>query len=81
MLIICRQFHNNFLLATTIGAIGFNVETVEYKNILFTASDIGGQHKIHPLWTHYTRKLGIQDTYINTRLFSSFVLKKSPMCL
>jgi ADP-ribosylation factor protein 1 len=33
--------------------IGFNVETVEYKNIQFTVWDVGGQDKIRPLWRHY----------------------------
>merc|ERR1712038_1298850 len=33
--------------------IGFNVETVEYKNIKFTMWDVGGQDKIRPLWRHY----------------------------
>ena len=32
---------------------GFNVETVEYKNINFTVWDVGGQDKIRPLWRHY----------------------------
>merc|ERR1711982_187310 len=35
------------------GTIGFNVETVEYKNISFTVWDVGGQDKIRPLWRHY----------------------------
>ena len=30
-------------IVTTIPTIGFNVETVEYKNIEFTVWDIGGQ--------------------------------------
>jgi ADP-ribosylation factor 1/2 len=34
--------------------IGFNVETVEYKNISFTVWDVGGQDKIRPLWRHCT---------------------------
>lgn len=34
-------------------SIGFNVETVEYKNISFTVWDVGGQDKIRPLWRHY----------------------------
>ncbi len=38
---------------TTIPTIGFNVETVEYKNICFTVWDVGGQDKIRPLWRHY----------------------------
>merc|ERR1712151_616661 len=33
--------------------IGFNVETVEYKNLSFTVWDVGGQDKIRPLWRHY----------------------------
>uniref|UniRef100_A0A674NFY8 ARF GTPase 5 n=1 Tax=Takifugu rubripes TaxID=31033 RepID=A0A674NFY8_TAKRU len=33
--------------------MGFNVETVEYKNICFTVWDVGGQDKIRPLWRHY----------------------------
>jgi len=37
----------------TIPTIGFNVETVEYKNLTFTMWDIGGQEKIRPLWRHY----------------------------
>merc|ERR1712079_679982 len=36
-----------------IPTIGFNVETVEYKNIKFTMFDVGGQDKIRPLWRHY----------------------------
>jgi len=38
---------------TTIPTIGFNVETVEYKNIKFDAWDVGGQDKIRALWRHY----------------------------
>lgn len=34
-------------------SLGFNVETVEYKNISFTVWDVGGQDKIRPLWRHY----------------------------
>lgn len=33
--------------------LGFNVDTLEYKNITFTVWDVGGQHKIRPLWRHY----------------------------
>merc|ERR1711972_897241 len=42
-------------VVTTIPTIGFNVETVEYKNISFTVWDIGGQDKIRKLWRHYYR--------------------------
>merc|ERR1712241_516387 len=40
-------------VVTTIPTIGFNLETVEYKNLSFTVWDVGGQDKIRPLWRHY----------------------------
>ncbi|KAF8947982.1 hypothetical protein CPC16_003581 [Podila verticillata] len=40
-------------VVTTLPTIGFNVETVEYKNISFTVWDVGGQNRIRPLWKHY----------------------------
>uniref|UniRef100_A0ACD5X6X5 Uncharacterized protein n=1 Tax=Avena sativa TaxID=4498 RepID=A0ACD5X6X5_AVESA len=40
-------------IVTTIPTAGFNVETVEYKNISFTVWDVGGQDKVRPLWRHY----------------------------
>ncbi|XP_052497151.1 ADP-ribosylation factor 3-like [Budorcas taxicolor] len=40
-------------MVTTIPTKGFNVETVEYKNISFTVWDTGGQDKTWPLWYHY----------------------------
>lgn len=38
---------------TTVPTIGFNVEKVQYKNVLFTVWDVGGQEKLRPLWRHY----------------------------
>ncbi|KAF4531710.1 hypothetical protein B566_EDAN009352 [Ephemera danica] len=45
---------------TTIPTVGFNVETVTYKNVKFNVwqltrenQDVGGQDKIRPLWRHY----------------------------
>jgi len=40
-------------VVTTIPTIGFNVETVEFKNMFITAWDVGGRDKIRPLWRHY----------------------------
>ena len=37
----------------TIPTIGFNVETLDYKNLNFTVWDVGGQDKIRVLWKHY----------------------------
>eukprot|EP00408_Alexandrium_pacificum_P023631 CAMPEP_0171184808 /NCGR_PEP_ID=MMETSP0790-20130122/15974_1 /TAXON_ID=2925 /ORGANISM="Alexandrium catenella, Strain OF101" /LENGTH=143 /DNA_ID=CAMNT_0011649805 /DNA_START=93 /DNA_END=520 /DNA_ORIENTATION=- len=38
---------------TTVPTIGFNVEKLEYKNILFTVWDLGGQDKSRRIWQHY----------------------------
>jgi len=40
-------------VVTTIPTVGFNVETMDYKNIHMTVWDVGGQDKIRPLWRHY----------------------------
>lgn len=40
---------------TTIPTIGFNVETVDYRNISFNVWDVGGQTQIRQLWRHYFR--------------------------
>jgi ADP-ribosylation factor protein 1 len=39
----------------TVPTIGFNVETVEYRNINFTIWDVGGQDKLRKLWRYYYR--------------------------
>jgi GTPase SAR1 family protein len=36
-----------------VNTVGFNVETVTYKNVKFNVWDVGGQDKIRPLWRHY----------------------------
>lgn len=33
--------------------IGFNVESLEYQNLVFTLWDVSGQQKFRPLWKHY----------------------------
>jgi small GTP-binding protein len=40
-------------VVATIPTLGFNVETVEYKNITFNVWDVGGQDRIRALWRHY----------------------------
>ena len=37
----------------TIPTIGFNVETLQYKNIKFQVWDLGGQTSIRPYWRCY----------------------------
>eukprot|EP01138_Halocafeteria_seosinensis_P016229 gb/GECG01016559.1/.p1 GENE.gb/GECG01016559.1/~~gb/GECG01016559.1/.p1 ORF type:complete len:184 (+),score=14.58 gb/GECG01016559.1/:1-552(+) len=38
---------------TTVPTIGFNVETLQYKNIKFQVWDLGGQTSIRPYWRCY----------------------------
>merc|ERR1712135_213148 len=40
-------------VVTTIPTIGFNVETVSYKNLKFQVWDLGGQTSIRPYWRCY----------------------------
>eukprot|EP01104_Vermistella_antarctica_P004654 TRINITY_DN15074_c0_g1_i1.p1 TRINITY_DN15074_c0_g1~~TRINITY_DN15074_c0_g1_i1.p1 ORF type:complete len:208 (-),score=24.24 TRINITY_DN15074_c0_g1_i1:108-650(-) len=40
-------------VVNTIPTIGFNVETVTYKNIKFQVWDLGGQSSIRPYWRCY----------------------------
>lgn len=48
---------------------GFNVETVEYKNISFTVWDVGGQDKIRPLWRHYFQNTQGQCPHLKCVLY------------
>ena len=40
-------------VVTTVPSIGFNVETVQYKNLRFQVWDLGGQTSIRPYWRCY----------------------------
>eukprot|EP01125_Pyxidicula_operculata_P017823 TRINITY_DN6291_c0_g1_i1.p2 TRINITY_DN6291_c0_g1~~TRINITY_DN6291_c0_g1_i1.p2 ORF type:complete len:158 (+),score=3.32 TRINITY_DN6291_c0_g1_i1:466-939(+) len=40
-------------IVTCLPGIGFNVETIQYKNYEFTCWDVGGMQKIRSLWYHY----------------------------
>ena len=40
-------------VVTTVPTIGFNVETVQYKNLRFQVWDLGGQTSIRPYWRCY----------------------------
>ena len=55
---ICKEFGAVWLDFIFVCFTGFNVETVEYKNVKLTIWDVGGQNKIRPLWKHY---------YLNTQ--------------
>lgn len=40
-------------IKTSAPTVGFNVETVSYKNVKFNMWDVGGQERLRPLWRHY----------------------------
>lgn len=40
-------------VVSTVPTIGFNVETLTYKNIKFQVWDLGGQTSIRPYWRCY----------------------------
>lgn len=46
------------VFSCSVPTIGFNYETLEYKNVKFNIWDVGGQDKIRILWKHY---------FVNTR--------------
>jgi ADP-ribosylation factor protein 6 len=47
------RYTSNLGLRSNFQTVGFNVETVTYKNVKFNVWDVGGQDKIRPLWRHY----------------------------
>jgi small GTP-binding protein len=59
-------------IVTTIPTIGFNVETVLYKNTSLTIWDVGGCDKIRPLIRHYFQNtqalIFVVDSHDNARL-------------
>ena len=66
---------------------GFNVEKVQYKNVLFTVWDVGGQEKLRPLWRHYFNNtdgliyvVDSQDRERVNRAASEFKVRASPNC-
>ena len=58
------------------------MEKVQYKNVLFTVWDVGGQEKLRPLWRHYFNNtdgliyvVDCQDTDRLQRAASEFKVK------
>ncbi|KAK8827165.1 ADP-ribosylation factor-like protein 1 [Blastocystis sp. ATCC 50177/Nand II] len=40
-------------IVSTVPTIGFNIETLKYKNLTFQVWDLGGQTSIRPFWRCY----------------------------
>ncbi|KAF0034442.1 hypothetical protein F2P81_012200 [Scophthalmus maximus] len=60
--VIISQLFSRFSSKTPVRILmGFNVETVEYKNISFTVWDVGGQSVIRPLWRHYFTNTQLEE--------------------
>lgn len=57
---------------TTIPTIGFNVESVEYKNLNLTVWDVGGQNRIRPLWRHYYKNANAVIFVIDSNDYERF---------
>lgn len=51
--ILYRLQNDGDEVVQTIPTIGFNVETLQYKNIKFQVWDLGGQTSIRPYWRCY----------------------------
>lgn len=52
--------------------VGFNVEKVQYKNVIFTVWDVGGQEKLRPLWRHYFNNT---DGLVKRIIFSDYFMQ------
>ena len=64
--VFCRRvvpINESIQIMPTVSTIGFNVETLEYKNLKLTLWDVGGLPKLRPLWKHY---------YLNTQGLVNF---------
>ena len=52
------------------------MEKVQYKNVIFTVWDVGGQEKLRPLWRHY-----FDNTDGLVRInFHAFISVKEKLC-
>ena len=49
----CSSKYNVIFEKKNFYTLGFNVETLCWKNLNFSVWDIGGQDKIRSLWRHY----------------------------
>jgi hypothetical protein len=52
----------------TTPTVGFNLESLHYRNVTFTMWDVGGQEKIRALWHHYFVKSQVHTSSMSTEL-------------
>ncbi|KAB5529718.1 hypothetical protein DKX38_019799 [Salix brachista] len=65
---------------STVPTIGFNVEKVQYKNVVFTVWDVGGQEKLRPLWRHYFNNTdGLLSSLFDPHTYTVNVCKLSAL--
>ncbi|AMD21547.1 HFL309Cp [Eremothecium sinecaudum] len=59
-------------IRTSAPTVGFNVETVTFRNVKFNMWDVGGQERLRPLWRHYfpatTALIFVIDSHDKERL-------------
>ncbi|AAS51150.1 ACL078Wp [Eremothecium gossypii ATCC 10895] len=59
-------------IKTSAPTVGFNVETVAFRNVKFNMWDVGGQERLRPLWRHYfpatTALIFVIDSHDQARL-------------
>ena len=48
-------------IVSTVPTIGFNIETLKYKNLTFQVWDLGGQTSIRPFWRCYFPNTGKKE--------------------
>ena len=63
----------------SVPTIGFNFETVEYKNIKFNVFDVGGQYKLRLLWKHYFQNANALIYVLDSSDAERFALAKETM--
>ena len=61
---ICTCWHRPWWLNFTFVQTGFNVETVEYKNISFTVWDVGGQDKVSQVFGFALQPLDLFELHM-----------------
>lgn len=64
---------------SSVPTIGFNFESVEYKNIKFNVFDVGGQYKLRLLWKHYYQNANALIYVLDSSDTERFTLAKETL--